>query len=586
MTRKWRPGVERARENLRENVPAYLTVHFFRRFFTGELTSTEGDLRLGIGGIIALLMLPGAFLPLLLLPKYSSFLRWLVGQRHFDFNAASIPDKYMLLTLTMVITGIVAILKWDGLFPDRLDYANLVHLPVKTTSIFSAKLLALALFVGLFVVALNAASTILFPLVVLGDQTSGTLFLHFILAHAVATVAGSIFSFCFFLALAGLLMTLLPYRWFRRISTAVQLISIISLVMLLFVQPQVGSHVANVAGRALPSFRWLPTVWFLGTYQTIFGATDPGFHALAVCSTDALATAVAASLLFYGTSYWRHFCRISEVAEPVLSGPGRTGQFVGRWFDRLALRSPFNRACFHFAGKTLARSQRHALLLAGFVGLGIAIAMQDVTTNWNAAPHSGAYLPSATVLSAPLAIVFFLLSGLAFVFGVPAELSANWIFQVAGEFAGGAAQPAARRLMLIFLAPVMIVTASVYSALWGLGIGIGHTAFLLAASLLLVEVLLVGYHKIPFACSYAAGKNNVGLVLATYFLAFFCFATGLAHLEHWALESKSSRLVALIGLAVASLLGLRRYANQLAGGECTLIFKDESEAVVASMDLR
>lgn len=576
-----------AEGQFRENPSAYLTVHFFRRFFTGELTSPESDLQLGIGGILALLVLPGAILPLLLLPKYSSFLRWLVGQRHFDFNAASIPDKYVLLTLSMLVTGIVAVLKWDGLFLDRLDYANLMPLPVKTTTIFWAKLMALALFVGLFVVALNAASTILFPIVVMGDQTSGILFLRFVCAHAAAAVAGSIFMFCFFLVVAGVLMTFLPYRLFRRISTAVQLVAIVALATWLLAAPQMSAHLASAAGQALPSFQWLPTVWFLGLYQTILGTADPGFHALAARAAEALGLSLAASLLFYTACYWRHFRRIPELSEAQASGPGRAKQWALHAFERLALRHPFDRACFHFARKTLARSQRHALLLAGFVGLGLAIALEDMTTSGSSPWHAGSHLPNSTLLSAALAVVFFLLTGLSFVFGVPSELSANWIFQVAGEYGGRAARAVARKLMLLFVAPVIIAAASLGSARWGLKVGTAHAAFVLAVSLLLGEVLLLGYQKVPFTCSYSAGKRNVGMTLAVYLLALLFVSTGMAHLEHAALESgRRAAFPALMALLLISYAGLRLYGLRLAGENRGLIFRDEAEPFVASMDLR
>lgn len=586
MIRRWRAGMKQANEGLRDNPSAYLTVHFFKRFFSGELMSAESDLRIGIGGILALLMLPGAILPLLLLPKYSSFLRWLAGRRQFDFNTASIPDKYMLLTLTMAITGIVAVLKWDGLFPDRLDYANLAPLPVRTASIFAAKFLALILFVGLFVFALNAASTILFPFVVLGDQTSAALFLRFILAHAVATVSGSVFMFCFFLTVAGVLMALLPYPWFRQITTAVQLVSLIALVLLLFVTPEIGSLVAEAPRRSLPFLHWLPTVWFLGLYQQVLGAADRNFQALATRAVEALGAALGASLLLYAASYWRHFRRIPQMVDPVVNVPGRMKRFAVYWLDRLALREPFDRACFHFAGKTLVRSETHRLLLAGFAGLGVAIAIEDLATGSTAAAHAGSHLPSATLLAAALAVTFFLLSGLRFVFSMPAELSANWAFQVAGQYPGNAGQRVARGLMLALLAPVVIVTGAVYSPIWGFRIGMAHAAFVLLASLLLVESLLLGYRKIPFACSYSAGKHNAGMVLALYFLTFLLFSIGLAHLERWALGSRGpTPFLALLALLAALVVGFRRYASDRADEDRGLIFKDEPEAVVASMDL-
>jgi hypothetical protein len=587
MIRRWRTGMKQANDNLRENASAYLTVHFFRRFFTGEMVSSEGDLQLGMGGIVALLALPGVFLSLLLLPKYSSFLRWLVGQPPFDFNTFSIPDKYMLLTLTMSITGIVAVLKWGSLFPDRLDYANLAPLPLKARSLFCAKFVALMLFVGLFILALNAASTVFFPLVVMESDATGPLFIRFVVAHFVACVAGSAFMFFLFFALAGLLMMFLPYRWFRKVSTVVQFTSFVSIVILLFLTPEIGSLAGGLARYPKPFLDWLPTVWFLGLYQQLFGAVDAQLHALALRALEALAVVIAASLALYAASYQRYFRRIPEATEPLAAGPTRLKRVVLHCFDRMALRKPFDRACFHFGMKTLARSPVHRLLLAGFIGLGVAIAIQDIATDGSAAIHAASHLPDATLLSAALALIFFLLSGLSFAFNVPAELPANWAFCVISEFRSEDAQRVAWKLMLVFLAPIIIATAAICSAAWGLRLGIAHTAFVLLASLLLGDVLFLGYQKIPFTCSYSAGKHNVGMVLAIYLLAFLFFSLGLAHLEHWALDSRSPiHFPALLALLAVALAGIRLYGGRLSTERGAPIFQDEPEPVVPSMNLR
>src|SRR6266513_5839137 len=92
MKREWR-AFSNLRASLRKNPFALLVWHFFYRLFAGEAFSSEDDLRMGIGGIAAILASPGVILPVLLLPKYSSLLRWARGVRQFDYNTASIPDK-------------------------------------------------------------------------------------------------------------------------------------------------------------------------------------------------------------------------------------------------------------------------------------------------------------------------------------------------------------------------------------------------------------------------------------------------------------------------------------------------------------
>jgi hypothetical protein len=539
---------------------------------------------MGIAGIVGILALPGAILPVLLLSKYSSLLRWMSGVRQFDYNTASIPDKYMFVTLTMVVVGIVSALKWDSMFLDRLDYANLAPLPIGTRCVFGAKFIGLLLFAGLFIFSLNSASTILFPLVATGDQTRTVLSLRFVAAHAVATTAGGAFMFFSFVALAGLLMTLLPYRRFRQISPIVQFAAVIALVILLFLTPEVGSAMER-GGSERTFMNWLPTVWFLGMYQTLSSAqAGANFNALTIRAIFGLSTAAGASLCFWIASYQRVFLRIPEVAEGAANGGGKLAQFKEDCLNALAPRQAYERACFRFAAKTLARSQRHALVLAGFTGLGTAIAIQDVTSRWDVL--GGPAVPMVALLAAPAAIIFFLLTGLVFVFGVPAELRANWLFQVVSERRCDVAQRVAKRLMLIFLAPLVPLVTAIYSAAWGARLGVEHAAFVLVTSWMLIEALLMGFRKIPFTCSYSSAKHNVGIALLVYFLAFLIFSPGLASVEHLALSRGLFPFLILLAIFAAAAVGIRRYARELEIGEGSLLFADEREPIVPSMELR
>lgn len=577
----------RTRASLRNNAFVLLVCHFFHRLFVGDAFSSEGDLRMGILGMAAILALPGAILPIFLLPKYSSFLRWLIGIRRFDYNTASIPDKYTFVTLTMVVVGIVAALKWDSMFPDRLDYANLTPLPISTRRTFGAKFLGLLLFAGLFIFSINSASTFLFPLVVMGDQTRTVLWLRFVAADALATAAGSAFMFFSFLALAGLLMTVLPYRRFRQISTIVRFAAVILLVTLFFLTPEIGAVVGNGGGSAHTFVGWLPTVWFLGMYQALSSVhAGANFDALAIRAIVGLCAAVGLSLFLYMLSYQRFFLRIPEVAEVHTNGRGKLAQLRENCLKALAPRQAYERACFRFAAKTLARSQRHALVLAGFAGLGTAIAIQDVTSGWNLV-GGAARVPTATLLAAPTAIIFFLLTGLVFVFNVPSELTANWVFRAIGERKCNVAQHVARRLILVFLAPLVALVTVVYSAVWGARLGAEHAAFVFVTSWMLFEVLLMGFRKIPFTCSYSSGKHNVGIVLTVYFLAFLFFSPGLASVEHRALSSRHLfPFVILLAIFAAAAIGIRWYGRESEVRKGPLLFADEREPVLPSMELR
>jgi hypothetical protein len=309
------------------------------------------------------------------------------------------------------------------------------------------------------------------------------------------------------------------------------------------------------------------------------------FDALTIRAIFGLSTAAGASLCFWIASYQRVFLRIPEIAEGPANGEGKLAQFKEDCLNALAPRQAYERACFRFAAKTLARSQRHALVLAGFTALGTAIAIQDLTSTWDVL-DGAARVPTVTLLAAPAAIIFFLLTGLVFVFGVPSELRANWLFQTISERKCDVAQRVARRLMLIFLAPLVALVTVIYSAVWGVRLGLEHAAFVSVTSWILIEVLLIGFRKIPFTCSYSSAKHNVGIVLLAYFLAFLIFSPGLASVEHQALYRSVFLFLILLALCAVAAVGIRRYPRELEIGEGSLLFADEREPIVPSMELR
>lgn len=565
-----------------------LTLHFLSRFFTGEFATEQGNRGFGVGLVLTVLALPGVFVSLLLSSRYSSLIRWLSGlPPNVDYAAISIPDRYMFLAYSMGFTGLVALFEWGSILPDRLDHANLGPLPVSSRKIVIAKLTALVLFVSLFVGALNAGSTALFPLQVMGNQLSLTKWFRFTLGHAVATSAGSFFVFFFFAAVAGFLMLVLPYGIFRRISPAIQFISTIGLIALLFLTPEIEKRLPSLAGGSDPLLRWLPSVWFLGVYQNIAGQPMGSFRGLPARAWTGLWVAGAAALLFYLAAYGRHARRVRETSEPAAPGPSRLASILRHVVDRSVLDRPFDCGCFHFATSTLAKSQIHRLLLAGIIGLGAAVALQDCAVVWQGGVHQTSAVASVAVLSAPLALTFFLLTGLRMLFDLPSELPANWIFQVAADGNATDARRVSRKVMYAFFAPIVLATFAGYTRLEGLGLASAHTAVVLSAGLALTEGLLVSCSKIPFTASYGGLKHNFGIVVACYLTGYVLFSSGLAELERWMGSLVGlSGCVALFGLLATILFGVRRFGATRDEEEKTLVFVDDPEPVVYSMDLR
>jgi len=281
---------------------------FVARIFRGGGDADAEGLDLGIGLVLTLLAIPGGFVSILLLNKYGTFLQWLRGQTNVDPLLVALPDEYFFIVLSMTVTGAVAVWRWDAIFPDRRDYMNLVPLPISTRTIFFANLVAVLFLVGLVAADVNAASCILFPMVVGATQTKFLFFVKFAVVHAIGVLLASVFAFFAVFSIIGLLMAVLPPRAFRRFSSYFRGVVVICLVALLC-----SSFAVPTLLRRVPAPRWaflVPSCWFLGLCQSLRGRAGPMLVELSKLALPGLAVVVGVALCAYAVSYQRHFVRI------------------------------------------------------------------------------------------------------------------------------------------------------------------------------------------------------------------------------------------------------------------------------------
>jgi hypothetical protein len=530
-----------------------LAAHFGMKLFSG---SGEGGLELGAGTVLALLAAPGAFISIMLLDKYSSLLRFFRGNIPFDPYAASITDQYFFLTFSMAITGIVTVLKWDNIFPDRRDYMNLAPLPIATSQIFLANVTAIVLIAVAFAVDVNAVSSLFFPMVVTMEQPKFAAYVQFARAHFAGVLLASLFvSFALF-ALIGTLMVLLPDSVFRRISIYVRVLVVILLLGLLCSTFAVAPLLSTLHAGTPSPLRWLPPIWFLGLSRTIMGKADA---ALAQVGTIGLWAVIAVAILaplVYVLSYYHYFIRIPETLDTTLRSRAPRSLFPMRLMDLVVLRSAYERATYRFAMKTLLRNDRHSLIFGGFAGLGIVIASQTLLSAVNQKPSAA---PSAAMISVPFTLAYFLICGLRFVFDLPAELRANWVHRAILASDQQAPADAARKVVLTFVLPwILAVCLPLYLYYWGWPMGTALIAVLIAGCYLLADILLRRFAKIPFACAYPPWKQSATVIVLFYVLGLWAFASLLPGLEH-ALLLKSVWYLWLLALVLqVARLVLRR----------------------------
>jgi hypothetical protein len=550
---------------------------FVGRMFHGHADSDAGDLDLGVAVIVILLAMPGLLVSLLMFEKYGSLIRFLRGEGAYDPFTATIPDEYFFLVLSMAVSGGAALWRWDSIFLDRRDFTNLVPLPIGLRSIFLANLSAIFALVALLTLVVNAASVVLFPVAVVGSQPSLSLLFRFAVGHAVVMLLASAFSSLAMFALAGALMTLLPAAAFRRVSLLVRFTLAVSLLVLLGTSFVIPHWLTQLPVAEAHRVAILPPISFLGLLQTVWGrGGEPFVAAMTRAAVAALGAAFFATIFAYAVSFRRSFMRIPETPD---TGPLPR---VPSSFSPLAplrasvLRTPTQRACYHFVARTLLRSDGQLQVLSGFLALGLVASAAALSSAPNLHSLVSGNPPCVEFLSVPFILGYCITVGIRFAFEIPSQLPANWIFRFWLDRESHEARPIARRVLLLFslswLAPACFVTTL---AFWGWTIALLHTAILILCTVALVEVVLLKFRKVPFTCPYPSFKSHSGLVVVAYLFGYVFFTIYLPQMEIWSL-SDPWRIIWFAPLLGMVLSGIHFYRKQMLDMDKELVFEDVS----------
>lgn len=528
--------------------------NFIRRLFESDLVPESINLRHSAIWLAAILAMPPSLMTLGLTWKYS-----LIAQVFPErYDVATWPDKLFFLGYSMAAVGFLTVLVWDSLFPDRRDAVVLGAIPIRGGTVLAAKLTALVVFVVGFATAINIPTAAMFGFSVGGYQTWGVFFRYFP-AHLLASVAAGTFVFLCLIAAQTTLVVLLPRRVLRAISVVAQLVFVVFLIEWFFYSPGLLTRLAAVnepllTGEPIAGVTnltgffagavsgglgaWLPPMWFLGLYEVVLGKDPGAFQPLATTAILAMAAALGVAALAYTASYRRIVRHTLETPHEAAPRNGLVTPLVRRATFATILRHPIERAVVAFAAQSLARSRRHRLLIAIYLGVGLALVIGNFLGPFvdDRAVDLSFAAPTAAMLSIPLVLSFFTLVALRVMFTVPTELDANWIFQMTESDDKRAYLNGARKAMLLLGLPaIVLATLPMYWVLWGPGLALGHTIVWLLLAALLTELLLVRFHKVPFTCSYIPGKANVKLLWPAYGFAMTTYAYTTARAELWLL---------------------------------------------------
>jgi hypothetical protein len=539
-----------------------LVRHFFSRFFDSEVIATPYiETHILFVQILGLLVFPGFFKTVLSVTKYSALAWYAVTYR----DQAVLIDTHFFLCLSMILIGFITVFELDALFPDQKDFYNLTPLPIKPQQIFYAKVIVLLLFVVFCHIAINGIPTLFFPGEVLaaslkpgsaGWETPPSYFIKYTYGHIISLFLSSIFIFTAFIAIRAVFLLTFPARLVRMVSRYTQLFLI--LILLCAFVSNARANALIVQENAL--IYLLPPFWFLGVYEVLIGHHDPVFVTLTKMGYTAVAISVFISILTYTLSYRSSMQKGFQSAGSVSHSVGGVRKILIRLLHKALLKGPVERASFHFVAQTIFRRQEQMLYWGSFIMLGIAFIYADFIA-FKGIAKSGSPEQLSVLLSFPLIMSFFVLVGLRFSFSVPADLNANWIFKTIEKRKLETAYGGVHKFMLcaIFI-PLLVIFAPCYLMIWNPALVFLHTAYVSMLSLILIELLLFRFEKLPFTCSYLPGKANLKLWWPAYVIACILYSYGMTALELWLIRDMK-RFGVFMLIAGVVLVQLHKYRS-------------------------
>ena len=570
------PGAEPGAWKARKRIKSLGRV-FFGRLFENDVFSSDVAASSSVLWLLAFLAVPGVMFSGSQIFAYAHL-------RHQPFE---VIDRTLLqretfhIAFVMGVAGIITMMVWSSLTPDRRDANVLGHLPITAREQAFARLLALMTFFGLFIVAMSVPTGVVHPFVTVGAENITELPGR-ILGHITGAVLAGAFVFFLLVNAQLMLAALFGPGAIRRVTLPLQLAAMAGMIAALVSSGSIRDLLLAHASDAGGGLLWNPVAWFVGIYRWVAGDERPIFALLAVRGVIAGFGMTMLTLILYPLAYER-------CLRNVIASEGRRTTAMSRGWATFAarllrplLRLPLQRGLAAFMLATLGRSHTHRFIIGSYAAIAFLLAL----------PIAGRLLQVPTTASqrfawfaVPLGWVFWLVCGVRVATMMPVEPAANWLYKIT--------EPVDKRRVLTTVVTVMaaVTCVPIASIAAGALVMMGEERFAIAlfpivvlAGLCLIEALTLTMKAVPFTCTYLPGQLKLRIYWAPYFFLWLNFCFELAEWGVWALQGARQTLQ-LCAFLLAIWMTLRIVHMVRARKIQRFVYDEQEPSLVTTMEI-
>ena len=330
--------------------------------------------------------------------------------------------------------------------------------------------------------------------------------------------------------------------------------------IVLFLFPVVSRSLEPlIQSGGLPS-RCFPPFWFLGIYQSILSGPSalPAFVRLARVGYWVTGILVALAIVTYPLAYRRS---VREAIEGFLAPHRRRGwvQPLLLALHRTVLRTPGQRAIYHFVNQTLFRSQRHRLYLAMYAGLGISLALSWIMVFGASGGRLTVGVTLGGVRMAVPALAFWVVAGLGTSLLSPADAKGSWVFRLIHGQASPDQLKTVRRWVLVWA--VSLVVAIVIGLTFASSPDVRRSHFVpsqlvigIGICFLLTDAFTLQMKTIPFTEPRVPRNTDLAFILLRYIVLFPALVVYTVQCEPWIEQGVAHLFAAFLVIVAAHLL--------------------------------